>query len=292
MHCPITATLWLRFVKSIFRKNILDKFISMSDRKIFLALLALWLLQPVLNAQSADSLWNLNGIIYDDLYVPVPATHVVNINTHKGDVSDTLGIFRVPVRDSDTLLILNIAFRDTLVAVTSITGNRQIVLQRKLYPLKEARIFVWGSSYGDFKEAFIEMPMEQSLGAFLGLPQQDSEYVPLEMDEKALRSAALLLTSPITFFYQNFNKKAKSARKVYWLEKHREQHEMFESIVNGANLSEITSLSGPELLAFQSFLLERMVCDFQCTELEIYKEIHGLWKLYQELDARGMLNTR
>jgi len=264
----------------------------MSDRKIFLALLALLLLQPVLKAQSADTVWNLNGIISDDLFVPIPATHVININTHQGDVSDSLGIFRLPVRTSDTLLILNIAFRDTLVAVASIARNKHIVLLRKLYPLNEARIFVWGSSYGDFKEAFIEMPMQQSLGASLGLPVQDPEYVPLEMDEKAVKSAGLLLTSPITFFYLNFNKKAKSARKVYWLEKHREQHEMFESIVSGEKLSEITGLSGPELLAFQSFLLERMVCDFRCTELELYKEIHGLWTVFQELDARGMLNTR
>ena len=270
----------------------MDKFNTMSDRKIFLALAALLLLQPGLNAQSADTVWNLNGTIYDDSYVPVPATHVININTHQGDVSDSLGIFRLAVRDSDTLLILNIAFRDTLVDVVSMAGNRHIVLQRKLYPLNEAKIFVWGSSYEDFKEAFIEMPMQQSLGASLGLPEQDPEYVPLEMDEKAVKSAGLLLTSPITFFYQNFNKKARSARKVYWLEKHREKQEMFESIVNGENLSEMTGLHGSELLAFQSFLLERMVCDFQCTELEIYKEIYGLWKVFQELDARGMLNTR
>jgi len=269
--------------------NNFDTFISMSDRKIFLVLAALLLFPPVLKAQSADTVWSLVSIIYDDLYVPVPATHVININTHRGDVSDSLGIFRLPVRDSDTLLILNIAFRDTLVPVASMAGKRHIVLQRELYALDEARIFVWGSSYDDFKEAFIEMPMPQSLGASLGLPQQDSEYVPLEMDEKAVKSAGLLLTSPITFFYQNFNKKAKSARKVYWLEKHREKHEMFESIVNAENLSEITGLSGDKLLAFQSFLLENMVCDFQCTELEIYKEIHGLWRVFQELDARGML---
>jgi hypothetical protein len=292
MQCRITETLWLRFVKSPVRKNNLDKFISMSDRKILLALLVSLLAQPFLNAQPADTVWNLNGIICDDLFVPVPATHVINIHTHQGDVSDSLGIFRLQVRDSDTLLILNIAFRDTLVAVASIPGNRHIVLLRKVYPLDEARVFVWGSSYDDFKEAFIEMPMQQSLGASLGLPRQDPGYVPLEMDEKAVKSAGLLLTSPITFFYQNFNKKAKSARKVYWLEKHREQHERFESIVSGENLSEITGLYGPRLLAFQSFLLEKMVCDFHCSELEIYKEIYGLWTVFQELDARGMLNTR
>jgi hypothetical protein len=263
----------------------------MSHRNLFLALTALFLLQPKLQAQSTDTVLNLSGIIYDESFIPVPATHVININTHQGDVSDTLGIFILPVHSSDTLLIRNIAFRDTLVAVSSISTNRYIVIQRKLYPLLEARIFEWGSSYNDFKEAFIEMPTQQTLGASMGLPQQDPEYVPMEMDEKAVKSAALLFTSPITFFYQNFSKQAKSARKVYWLKKNREKHEMFDGILNGESLSEITGLSGPRLLEFQSFLLERMVCNFNCTELAIYKEIFGLWTVFQELDERGMLES-
>jgi len=261
----------------------------MSQRTLILGLAALFLLPANVQAQPEDTLWNITGVISDEQYVPVPATHVINIRTNQGDVSDTLGIFQLLVVQSDTLLIRNIAFRDTLLTVASISRNRHIVIHRRYYELKEARVFVWGSSYTDFKEAFIGMPMQQTLAASMDLPQQDPEYVPTEMDEKAVRSAGLLLTSPITFFYQNFNKKAKSARKVYWMERNREKIEMFEAIVNGENLYVITGLSGPKLLEFQSFLMERMVCDFNCTELEIYKELHGLWTVFQELDDRGML---
>jgi len=262
----------------------------MSHRTVFLALAALLIFQPRLQSQSTDTVINISGIIYDELFVPVPATHVINIQTHQGDVSDSLGIFQLLVRASDTLLIRNIAFRDTLVGVESVLHSKYIILTRKLYPLLEARVFVWGSSYDDFKEAFIEMPTQQTLGASMGFPQQDPDYVPLEMDEKAIKSAGLLLTSPISFFYYNFNKRAKSARRVFWLERNREKHEIFDGIVNGENLSDITGLSGPKLNEFQSFLLERMVCNFSCTELAIYEEIHGLWEVYQELDERGMLD--
>ncbi|MCK5065979.1 MAG: hypothetical protein KAR16_01010 [Bacteroidales bacterium] len=263
----------------------------MSHRTVLLALAALLLFQPLLKAQTSDTVVHLTGIIYDELFIPVPATHVININSHQGDVTDTLGIFRLPVHASDTLLILNIAFRDTLVAAESVSRKGYITLKKKLYPLLEARVFVWGSSYDDFKEAFIEMPNQQTMGESMGLPQQDPEKVPLEMDEKAIKSPALLITSPVSFFYYNFNKHAKSARKVYWLEKNREKHKIFDGIINGDNLSDITSLSGPKLVEFQAFLLERMVCDFNCTELAIYKEIHGLWNVFQELDERGMLNS-
>jgi hypothetical protein len=263
----------------------------MSHRLLLLTFASLICTQKGLLAQTTDSLYNLTGIIYDETFYPVAATHVINIHTRQGDVSDTLGIFHLPVHTSDSLLIRNIAFKDTLIAVSSITHNRFIVLRRMAYALLEARIFKWGSSYDDFKEAMVEMPVQQTLGASMGLPTQDPDYVPLEMDEQAVRSAGLLLTSPITFFYQNFNKKAKTARKVFWLEKNREKHEAFESIINAESLAEITGLSGPKLLEFQSFLLERLVCGIHCTELALYEEIFGLWTVFQELDERGMLKS-
>jgi len=245
--------------------------------------------QVPLWAQHADSVIDLSAIVYDELYIPVSATHVINMNTHQGDVTDSLGIFSLPVRLSDTLLIRNIAFRDTLVPAKVLRDRGHVRLQRMLYPLKEARVFEWGASYEDFQEAFVGMPMQQNLAASLGLPRQDPEKVPLEMDEKAVRSAGLLLTSPISFFYYNFNQHAKSARKVYWLNKNQEKQDLFNSITGPENLQEITGLTGPELDAFQLFLSQRMLCDLNCSELDIYSEIYGLWEVFQDLRERGML---
>lgn len=261
----------------------------MSFRIIFTVFFILVLSQTRLFAQGADTIFNLSAIIYDDSYIPVAATHVININTHEGDVTDSLGIFRLPAHPGDTLLIRNIAFRDTLVPVIVVRENRHILLKRMRYPLQEARVFKWGSSYDDFREAFIEMPMQQTLGASMGLPQQDPDKVPLEMDEKAVKSAGLLLTSPVSFFYYNFSKHAKSARKVYWLKKNQAKKDLFEAVVNAENLSDFTGLSGPELASFQLFLSSRMICDIHCSELEIYNEIYGLWNVYQDLRDRGIL---
>jgi hypothetical protein len=240
-------------------------------------------------AQHADTVLKLSAIIYDELYIPVSATHVININTYEGDVTDSLGIFSLPVHPGDTLLVRNIAFRDTLVPVNIVLTNLHIRLRRMRYPLKEARVFEWGASYKDFQEAFMGMPMQQNLGTSLGLPRQDPGKVPVEMDEKAVKSAGLLLTSPISFFYYNFNKHAKSARKVYWLEKNQEKHDLFEALTGPENLADITGLRGLELDSFQLFLLQRMVCDFKCSELDILTEIYSLWDIYQDLRQRGML---
>ena len=261
----------------------------MPFRILFSALLVLFLVQFRVTAQSADSLFRLSAIVYDEAFMPVPATHVINLNTHAGEVTDSLGIFRMPVHKYDTLLIRNIVFWDTLLTVNALQAAGYVVLRKRRYLLEEAKIFEWGATYGDFREAFIEMPVQQTLGASLGLPRQDPEKVPLEMDEKSVKSAGLLFTSPISFFYYNFNKHAISARKVFWLKKNQEKNDQFEALLSAENLTEITGLTGEALDKFQIFLSQRMICDLNCSELEVYKEIYGLWEVYQELEERGML---
>jgi len=246
----------------------------MSSRSIFLTLVMLLVIQVNVSAQLNDSAFTLTGIIYDELSFPVPASHVININTHQGTVTDSLGIFRLPVHSDDTLLIRNIAFRDTLLRAGQIFEHRHILIKRKFYVLQEARIFMWGSTYDDFKQA---------IGESMGLPRQDPDYIPYDMDEEALKSVGFLITSPVSYFYHNFNKYARSARRVYWLKKDQGKYELFNEITGRDNISAVTGLTGIELQAFLVFLYKRLACDFKCTELQLYIEIHGLLKVYQEI---------
>lgn len=264
----------------------------MTLRITILSLALLSIMHIRLQAQETDSLYLLLAVVYDESYVPVPATHVINMNNHQGDVTDTLGIFKLQVLSTDTLLIRNIAFIDTVVPVAHFRKNLQIRIKRRRYQLEEARIFTWGASYDDFRNAMLEMEDQQTLGASMGLPQQDPDKVPLEMDEKAIRSAGLLLTSPISFFYYNFSKHAKSARKVYWLEKNESKQKQFDAIVGIESLTQISGLEGNSLLQFRAYLFSHMSCNLNCSELKLYEEIHALWSLYQTLDERGMLENQ
>jgi hypothetical protein len=261
----------------------------MTVRTIISALGLMMLLQAAVQGQFSDSSFQISASIYDFSYRPVPATHVINMNTHQGTVTDTLGIFTLPVHINDTLLIRNIAFYDTLVPVYLLHLDRSIILTSKRYQLQEARIFEWGSTYSDFKKAIVNMPNQQTLGESMGLPRQDPDYVPFEMDEKQVKSAAHLLSSPVSFFYQNFSKEAKRTRKAYWFQKNLPKKEHFDQLVGTENLAAITGLSDDELLAFQAFLYQRMVSTFKSTDLEVYQEIYGLWEVYQELKEKGIL---
>ncbi|MEN8158032.1 MAG: hypothetical protein ABFS10_13860 [Bacteroidota bacterium] len=230
-----------------------------------------------------DSLSFLTGVIYNEAYQPVRATHVINMNSHVGDVSDSLGIFRLPVYPGDTLLLRNISYLDTLVPVTIIRASGYVILRRAFYPLLEARVFKWGSTYDDFSKAIVAMPTPQSLGGSLGLPRADPDHIPYDMNETLLKSRGFMLTSPVSYLYHNLSKKEKSRRKVYWNNKNREKHEIFNAIVSPESISGITGLSGDPLLEFMAYLFQRMVCDFKCTEFKIYSEIYSHWDVYQQL---------
>lgn len=264
-------------------RNYLDTFNLMFYRSIILSCIILVASQFHLSSQSIDSTMILSGIVYDEDFYPVPASHIINLNSHQGEVSDSLGIFNLPVKLTDTLLIRNIAFKDALVPVSQIFDQKFIIIKRKYYDLQEAKIFQWGSSYTDFKEAVVKMPNQQTLGESMGLPRQDPDYIPFEMNEEAIKSFGFLITTPISYLYHNFNKHARSARKVFWLQKNDAQHKVFNEILDRENISSITGLTGTDLQNFRTYLNGRLICDYRCTELQIYTEIHANWEIYQKL---------
>jgi hypothetical protein len=255
----------------------------MCTRKTLIAVIVLIVGAEITRGQTGDSAFMLTGIIYDESFRPVQSTHVINMDTRAGVVSDSLGIFRIPARVGDTLLFSNIAFRDTLVSARRFSGNPVIQLRRAYYTLLEARIYPWGATYGDFRKAIIEMPNRQSLGESLGLPRADPDYITFNMDEDFLKSPVFLLTSPVSFLYYNLSRKEKSRRAVYWYEKNREKHEVFDTLTGPENISEITGLSGDDLLEFMAYLFQNMGCDFSCSEFQILQEIYNHWEVYQRL---------
>lgn len=260
----------------------------MHSSKIQLIMFLLSFLTVYLPAQNHDSTFSFTAIIYDEVFKPIPATHVINVNAHVGDVSDSLGIFSMPVQAGDTLLFRNIAYQEVLVPVKRLLKDKYVILKRSIYPLQEAKVFPWGSSYDDFSRAMVNTPAPETLGEALGLPRQDPDYVPFDMRSSDLKSAGFLFTSPVSFLYYNLSKKEKNRRKLFWNEKNRERQEVFDAIVSKENLANITGLSGDPLVKFMRFMYQRMVCDFRCNELKIYTEIYAHWEVFQQLHPELM----
>jgi len=236
-----------------------------------------------LSGQDADSSYRFSGVVYNASYQSMQGTHVINMRSHQGVITDELGGFYIQVQASDTLFIRNVAYRDTLVAVANTGPSHSIVLRVRYYSINEAKVFPWGSSYEDFREAMVETQVPQTLGESLGFKRQDPDYVPYDMNEAKLKSIGFMLTSPISYIYHNLSKKEKNRRKVYWLKRNKEKHGILDNILSPENLASVTGLSGDALLDFMVYLYERMVCDQKCSELDIYKEVYSHWEVYQAL---------
>ncbi|MFC2089493.1 hypothetical protein ACFLT1_01860 [Bacteroidota bacterium] len=230
-------------------------------------------------AQSSNLAYLFTGVVYDANYRPLPYTHVIASGTGQGDMTDTLGIFTLYIRASDKLSIFNITCHDTVVPVNKDMEYFSIHLRRKAYPLKEAKIFSWGSTYEEFMEAVKNTEVED-IGEEMKLPQQDPDAIPFELDEKMIKSPRFFFSSPLSYLYYNLSEREKNVRKAYQLEKNASKIARFEYFLSGQKISEITGLEGKELQDFQLYLNQHIRCDFNCSELEILSEIYMHWEAY------------
>ena len=226
------------------------------------------------------------GIVYDAQYRPLPYTHIINLDSRQGDVSDSLGVFLVPAESGDHLLFRNVAYKDTVIEVEAGTGSIYIVMEKKVYVIGEVKVFDWGSSYQEFLDAARSMEDQPSMTEELGLPTQDPDFIPYYLDEKKIESVGFLINSPVSFLYYNLSRKEKSARKVYRLKKDHDLISKFKEVYNRERIAEITGLRGDQLEAFMRFLNEHFLCTYECKEIEILQEIYQWFEAYEEINMQ------
>lgn len=237
---------------------------------------------PVLYSQISDSVIRISGSIHDSQGNPLPYTHVINLITKSGTTADSSGIFKIKAKHADVLYFNNLAFIDTSVVINKNQNYLEIKLSRRKYAIPEVKIFEWGSTYEDFKQALLKMPLKKTVAEKLKLPQQDPNLIPYYLDSDLISSARFLYNSPIDFLYLNLNKTEISRRKVYDLIKNKEQIEKFNKIYSHTNISGITGLKDKELLEFMVYLESRFECDYRCSEIQITKELFMHWNHYKK----------
>lgn len=238
---------------------------------------------PDLTGQDEQLAYLFTGVVYDANFRPLPFTHVLAHGTGVGDVTDSLGIFRIYVRKNDKLSFYNIAFQDTSKFISSTDRAFYIKLRKRYYSLGEARIYSWGSTYEEFLDEVKRQGIAESEGEKMGLPTQDPDHIPYYLDDKLIKSFKFFLASPLSSLYYNYNKREKGARRAYQLEKDKELIDKYEKIVGAENISWITGLKGEDLQEFMRYLNKHMHATYHSSELRILTEIHSIWKRYQEV---------
>jgi hypothetical protein len=236
----------------------------------------------ILHAQQDIKAYLFTGIVFDSDYNPLPNTHVIAKGTGQGDVTDEHGVFIIYIRERDQLSFFNLTCNDTSAIVNKDLSPFNIQLKRRVYLLKEAKIFEWGSTYDEFPDEVKRNGVPVSKGKELGLPTQDPFAIPFYLDDEKIKSTRFLISSPVSFLYYNLSKREKAIRKTYRLEKDKEQIDLFEQTVSPQNINAITGLQDRELEEFIIYLNLQLSCTYQCAELELLTEIYSIWNQYRE----------
>jgi hypothetical protein len=233
-------------------------------------------------AQNQDSIFKIKAKVCNEINAPLFYTHIINLRSGRGTISDTSGIFIINAKESDSILFRNLAYHDLVIATFELLTKKTIHMKIKLYALKEVKIFEWGSTYEDFRAKMMSLPVKEKWGEKLGLPQQKGNPISDYKNADVITNPFFAITNPVDFLYYNLNKKQQSIRKVIEFEKNEDLIRRFESVYNRKMASEITKLTGKDLDTFLIYLNNHFQCDFNCTEIEIENEIYKRWKNYKD----------
>ncbi len=249
----------------------------------FLIFFVLFFSGEGIQAQNTDTIRRIEACICSESSIPLAWTHIINLSTGKGSISDSSGNFSLNVSGSDSILFRNLAYEELIIPSRQINSGDTVHLRIKYHPIEEVKIFEWGSTYADFKAKMKSMPVTENLGEKLGLPQQSGSAVPNYRNPEVLSNPLFAITNPVDFLYFNLSKKEQSIRKVMEFKQNEELIRKFESVYNRKSIAVLTGLDDEKLDLFLVYLNLNFTCDIYCTELQIATEIYRHWKVYGEL---------
>jgi len=251
-------------------------------QKILLFQSVLWLSFPLFSQQyytgNSDSIIILSVQLLDEsTQKPIPFAHIINLRTFRGGISDTSGIFRLPVMHGDLLRVSSIGYFDQYYLVPdSLKGyiRMDILMKQKIYLINEVRINTLGN-YDQFRRKFISTE----------LPDKEAREIQKQFRQMArdtaMKSAPVRTGIPLNF--PSPEQRLEMQRQELY-KKLREQRIMDDKF-NPVIVSRLTGLQGDELYEFmrycnfsRDFLLNTNHYDIMIATLhnfEQYKRIKG-----------------
>ena len=211
----------------------------------------------------------------------VQFAHIVNLNTGRGNISDTLGYFGVTVHPMDVINVSAIGYFDyTFTVSDSLLASAlvpAIELRPRSYSIPSVDVNPLGT-YNQFKYKLLN----------LDLPEAEFQIHPtvIRKLELGLDSIAVVepmsLGSPVTALYNLLSKEGKSNRKLAKiLEQEELERELYPKF-NREMAGRVSGLEGTELNEFIKF------CNFEAgfllesTDYQISQAILKCLKNWEE----------
>jgi len=230
---------------------------------------------------NADSVQYLFARIIDRTdHLAVEFAHIVNLNTGRGNISDTLGYFGVNVHSMDVINVSAIGYFDHTFQVSdSLMASAlvpEIELNPRTYTIQAVDVNPLGT-YKQFKYKVLNLELPESR---FQIHPTVIRKIELGMDTLNVVQP-MSLGSPITALYNLLSKEGKSNRKLAKLMEQEELERMLYPKFNREIAGRVSGLEGTELNEFikfcnfdPDFLMEST--DYQITQA-IIKQLER-WK--------------
>lgn len=234
-------------------------------------------------AQSVD----MKGTIYDGLsFFPINEANIYNISTKKYVFSDKKGQFYMNLKLNDTIIISKSIYRQEMIIVNQEQLNRgyfEIHLYYKAIVLKEVTIFAITPNYTQFINEVVHSKLSDAYQHIKGakLSEEQLTYLNFKNNPPNPLNFTPIGSSPITYFYQKYNKKYRNIQLAKELSELREEVDMVPMKYNRELVSELTGLSGEELVNFMMFCKFSYYDIIRMSSEQIKQSILKNWSDYQ-----------
>lgn len=198
------------------------------------------------------------GTIIDGFsFYPIKEANIYNYSTKKYCFTDEKGFFTIEVSLNDTLIISKSIYRQLMYVVDKekfLKGRDEIPLFFKAIVLKEVTIFAITPSYNQFIKEVVHTQLPDYYTSIMGSQLTVQDY----MNDKYTKGNYNLLNntpmgSPITYFYEKYNKKYKNVMLAKELNQLQDEVDKVPAKYNRELVSSITGLEGEDLLNFMMY---------------------------------------
>lgn len=174
-------------------------------------------LQIVLFLISASSIAQNDTLKFSGIVVnsssglSVANAHIVNLNTKKGTITNSVGYFELQGISTDSIHISFISFKPIFMTLSDLLMSDSKVIELKPISIDMDEIVLQKGNWQQFKLEFVQSSFKNEKSASIQLDGVRQYKGPLKPFKASIATA---ITSPISTIYYLTNKKERQKRKT------------------------------------------------------------------------------
>ncbi|MCZ4696177.1 carboxypeptidase-like regulatory domain-containing protein [Ancylomarina euxinus] len=267
--------------------------------RILLILLILFFFFKSSSATSIenDSIISISGQIVTTTGISsIPLAHLIIKGKRSGQICDSLGIFHLQVKQSDTLIISALGFKTQEWAIpfifdTTLPKFFQIPLENMAYLLNEVNVFAFGT-WNEFKDDFIKLEIKNEYEINSQITKELAPYntKPPNIIPPQYRTTLVdpgigdAIGTPASYLFTKFSRKEKSKRKVSKMIRKEWRIKKYNEYYTSAIVAEHTGLKGEALEDFMTYCGPKLEITKISSRYDIAEQIVKNYKWYIELN--------